>query len=154
MSERISIREVDPGAYQAMAALSGYVNKGILGSALVALVDIRASQINHCAWCLDMHAEEAREAGVDQRRIDLVAAWREAGELFSPRERAALAFTEAVTLIADDGVSDELWSEVTANFNEQEVVQLIMAIGAINVYNRMNVATRAALGPEPYRVPK
>ena len=151
MSERISIRDVDPGAYKAMAALSGYVNKGSLGSALV---DIRASQINHCAWCLDMHAEEAREAGVEQRRIDLVAAWREAGELFSPRERAALAFTEAVTRIADDGVTDELWSEVTANFNEQEVVQLIMAIGAINVYNRMNVAARAALGPEPYRVPK
>ncbi|MCB0978754.1 MAG: carboxymuconolactone decarboxylase family protein [Acidimicrobiales bacterium] len=150
--ERMSIRDVDPDAYKAMAALSGYVNKGSLGKALHAIVDIRASQINHCAWCLDMHTEQAREAGISQRRIDLIAAWQEAGSLFSAREQAALALTEAVTLIADHGVPDDVWDAVKAEFSDAEIVQLIMAIGAINVYNRMNVTVRAALGDEPYRV--
>ncbi|HQF64904.1 MAG TPA: carboxymuconolactone decarboxylase family protein [Planctomycetota bacterium] len=143
---------MDPEIYKAVGALNAYVRKGTLGKGLVALIDIRASQINGCAWCLDMHAEEAREAGIDRRRIDLVAAWREAGPLFSPRERAALAFAEAVTLIAESGVPDDIWAEIKAVFTDKEIVELLAAIGAINVYNRMNVAARTELGPEPYRV--
>lgn len=150
-TQRMSIRDVDPTAYKAVGALSAYVRRGTLGDALHALVDIRASQINRCAWCLDMHAAEAREAGIAQRKIDLVAAWHEAGPMFDPREQAALAFTEAVTLIADGGVPDDVWERVKANFDDAEIVQLIVAVGAINVYNRMNVTVRTDLPPEPFR---
>ncbi|MGH9055865.1 MAG: carboxymuconolactone decarboxylase family protein [Acidimicrobiales bacterium] len=146
---RLSIREVDPDAYRAVRGLSQYVRVGGLDEKLRALVDIRASQINHCAWCLDMHVAEARKAGIEQRQIDLVAAWREAGTLFSQREQAALALTEAVTLISEGGVPDEVWNGARAVFDEKESVQLLMAIATINVYNRMNVTVRTVLGPEP-----
>lgn len=148
-TQRLSIREVDPEVYKAVGHLSQYVRHGSLEEGLRALVDIRASQVNHCAWCLDMHVAEARKAGIEQRQIDLVAAWREAGPIFSRREQAALAFTEAVTLISEEGVPDDVWAAVTAVFDEKETVQLLMAIAAINVYNRMNVTVRTALGPEP-----
>lgn len=152
MSEqRIAIHDVDPAAYRAVGAMAAYNRKASIGSALSAIVDIRASQINHCAWCLDMHVAEAREAGVDQRKIDLVAAWREAPTLFDEREQAALALTEAVTLIADHGVPDEVWESVTRVYDESETIELIMAIAAINVWNRLNVTARTELGPEPYR---
>lgn len=148
--QRLSISDVDPEAYRAVFHLSQYVRNGGLDEGLRALVDIRASQLNHCAWCLDMHVAEARKAGVDQRQIDLVAAWREAGALFGPRERAALALTETVTLISEDGVPDDVWNEVTAVFDEKETVQLLMAIATINVWNRMNVAVRAELPEKPF----
>lgn len=144
-TQRISIQDVDPTAYQAVFPLQKYVNSSALGAALIALVDIRASQLNGCAWCLDMHAAEARAAGVDQRRIDLVAAWREAGDLFSEREQAALALTEQVTLIAEAGVSDAVWERVRASFEETEIVQLVVTISVINVWNRMNVTARTDL---------
>ncbi len=146
--ERMSIQDVDPKAYQAVYPLQKYVDSSSLGAALVALLDIRASQLNGCAWCLDMHTADAREAGVDQRRIDLVAAWHEARELFSEREQAALALTEEMTLISRGGVSDAVWDRARASFTEQEMVELIMAISVINVWNRMNVAARTDL-PEP-----
>jgi AhpD family alkylhydroperoxidase len=130
--------------------LQKYVTSGVLGRRLLLLVQTRASQINHCAWCLDMHASEARAAGIDQRKLDVLAAWREAADMFDARERAALAFTEQVTLISEQGVSDDVWAQVCAAFDEQEAVQLLMAIAAINVWNRMNVAVRTALPDEPY----
>jgi len=148
-TQRLSLREVDPEAQKAVSGLSQYVRNGGLDEGLRALVDIRASQINHCAWCLDMHVAQARNAGVEQRQIDLVAAWREAGTLFSQREQAAFAFTEAVTLISEDGVPDDVWRDVTAVFDEKEAVQLLMTIAAINVYNRINVTMRTALREEP-----
>lgn len=151
MTQRMSIRGVDPNVYKVVGGLNAYVARGTLGKALCALVDIRASQINRCAWCLDMHTEEAREAGIEQRKIDLVAAWHEAGAMFTDRERAALAFTEAVTLIADGGVPDDVWDAVSAVFDDKEVVQLIIAIGAINVWNRMNVTVGTELPPEPFK---
>lgn len=148
-AQRMSVREVAPEAYKAVFGLQKYVNSSHLGKHLIALVDIRASQINRCAWCLDMHVEEARQAGASQRQLDLVAAWQEAGELFSERERAALAFTEQVTLISEDGVSDEVWARVRAAFSEQEVVELLMTIATINVWNRLNVTIRTELPPQP-----
>lgn len=151
-TQRLSIRDVAPDAYKAVGAMSVFVHKGPLDKGLCALIDIRASQLNHCAWCLDMHAAEARAAGISQRQIDLVAAWHEAGSLFTAREQAALAFTEAVTLIADAGVSDDIWNAVAAEFNETEIAHLLIKIGAINVYNRMNVAVRTDLPPEPFTV--
>ncbi len=147
-TQRLSIQDVDPNARKAVFGLQKYVNTSGLGTRLIALVDIRASQLNHCAWCLDMHVAEAREAGASQRQIDLVAAWEEAGDLFSEREQAALAFTEQVTLISQDGVTDDVWTRVRAAFTEQETVQLLMTIATINVWNRMNVTARTDLPPE------
>lgn len=144
-TQRMSIHTAAPAAYKAAFGLQKYVNESSLDKHLIALVDIRASQINSCAWCLDMHVAEAREAGANQRQIDLVAAWQEAGDLFSEREQAALAFTEQVTLISVDGVTDEVWERVRASFTETETVELLMTIAAINVWNRMNVTARTAL---------
>ena len=121
-----------------------YVSASGLGTRLIALVDIRASQLNRCAWCLDMHVTEAREAGASQRQIDLVAAWEEAGDLFTERGQAALAFTKHVTLIGQDGVTDEVWARVRAVFTEQETVQLLMTIATINVWNRTNCSAASA----------
>lgn len=148
-AQRLSISDVDPEVYPAVLGLEKYVHKGHLDEGLLALVKIRASQINGCAWCLDMHAEEARNAGVPQRQIDVVAAWREAPALFSERERAALAFSEAVTRISDDGVPDPVWKAMLEVFDEKETVRLLVAIAAINVWNRLNVAVRTDLPERP-----
>lgn len=144
-SQRLDIHTFDQNAYKSVFGLQKYVNNSSLGKKLIALVDIRASQLNHCAWCLDMHVAEAREAGATQRQIDLVAAWHEAGAIFSEKEQAAFALTEQITLISEQGVTDEVWDRVRASFSEQETVELIMTISAINVWNRMNVATRTDL---------
>lgn len=149
MQQRLSINDVDPNAMKAVLALEKYVHAGGLDEGLLALVKSRASQINHCAWCLDMHLDEARKAGIEQRKLDVLAAWREAGELFTATERAALAFAEQVTLISEDGVSDEVWSDVREAFDEKQVVTLLIAIAAINVWNRMNVTARTPLPSTP-----
>ena len=149
MTQRLSIRDVDPDAYKAVLGLEKYVHSGSLDEGLLALVKSRASQINHCAWCLDMHVAEARKAGIEQRQLDLLAAWREAPALFSSRERAALAFTEQVTLISEDGVTDEVWNDLSAVFDEREIVFLLMAITAINVWNRMNVTVQTNVPAQP-----
>lgn len=152
MAQRMSIRDIDPDAYKAVLALEKYVHSGNLDQKLLALVKIRASQINHCAWCLDMHTAEARQAGAEQRQLDLVPAWREAPALFSAREQAALAFTEQVTLISQDGVSDDVWDRLSAVFDQKETVVLLMAVAAINVWNRMNVTVRTELPAQPFVV--
>lgn len=132
-----------------MFAMEKYIHAGSLGEDLLALVKIRASQINGCAYCLDMHGREARAAGVDQRRLDVLSGWEEAPGLYSERERAAIALTEAVTLIGDGGVSDAVWNRASAAFSENEVVRLLMAIAAINVWNRLAVSTHQALPELP-----
>jgi AhpD family alkylhydroperoxidase len=149
MHPRLSINDIDPDAYKAVLGLEKYVHAGGLDEGLLALVKSRASQINHCAWCLDMHLAEAREAGIEQRKLDVLAAWREAGDMFSPQERAALAFAEQVTLISVEGVSDAVWSDVREVFDEKQTVTLLMAIAAINVWNRMNVTVRTSLPSTP-----
>ena len=143
--ERISVGTVDPSAYQAVLGLERYVRAGTLGASLLSLIKIRASRLNGCAYCLDMHAGEARAAGVEQRRLDILSAWREAPSFFSDRERAALALTEAVTLIGQAGVPDDVWADVTACFDQREIVQLLMAISVINVWNRIAVSTHQSL---------
>lgn len=147
--QRLSIPDIDPKAYQAVLGLEKYVHAGGLDEALLALVKSRASQINRCAWCLDMHLDEARTFGVAQRKLDVLAAWREAGTMFSDAERAALALTEQVTLISQDGVTSEVWSAVRDAFDEQQIVVLLMAIAAINVWNRMNVTMQTELPERP-----
>jgi AhpD family alkylhydroperoxidase len=132
-----------------MFPLEKYINSSGLDEKLLLLVRIRASQINHCAWCLLSHVEEARKAGVAEAKIDLLAAWREAPDTYSEREKAALAFTEQVTLISEVGVSDEVWEQVRAVFSEAEIVPLLMCIGSINVWNRMNVTAHTPVGQPP-----
>ncbi len=138
---RLAIADIDPAAQQAVLGMEQYVRAGELEPPLLELVRIRASQINSCAFCLDMHNREARERGESQQRLDVLAGWHEAPGLFSERERAALALTEAVTLIADGGVDEDLWEEVTRSFTEPETVRLLMAIATINVWNRLAVST-------------
>ena len=140
--QRLSIRDVDGTAYDAVLGMERYVHAGALEPVLLDLVKIRASQINGCAFCLDMHNREAREHGEAQRRLDVLAGWQEVPDLFTEREQAALALTEAVTRIADAGVPDQLWKQVVTHFSEREIVRLLMAVAAINVWNRLSVSTR------------
>jgi AhpD family alkylhydroperoxidase len=143
--KRSTVNEVDPDAYQAILAMERYVRAGTLDHALVALVKIRASQLNGCAYCLDMHAAEARAAGVEQRRLDVLSAWREAPSFFTDREQAAFKLTESVTRIGEAGVPDAVWDDVARRFDKNEIVRLLMAICAINVWNRMAISTHQAL---------
>ncbi len=145
MTQRLDIHAVDPQAHQAVFAMERYLRESGLDPRLYELVKIRASQLNGCAFCLDMHIRDARRAGEDQRRIDVLCAWREAPQLFTDAERAAFAFTEAVTRIGDAGVPDDIWDEVAAQFDETTIVALLMAVATINVWNRLAVATHQAL---------
>jgi AhpD family alkylhydroperoxidase len=147
--QRLDIHSIDPNAYQAVLALEKYVRTSGLDPHLYELVKIRASQLNGCAFCLDMHNRDAREAGEDQRRLDVLSAWREAPDLFTGAERAALAFTEAVTRIGEAGVSDAVWSDVAAEFDDAGIVHLLMAIATINVWNRLAVSTHQQLPDVP-----
>ncbi|MGV1009667.1 MAG: carboxymuconolactone decarboxylase family protein [Dermatophilaceae bacterium] len=147
--ERLSVHDVDPKASAAVLRLERYVRESGLDPRLYELVKIRASQINGCAFCLDMHNRDARAGGEDQRRLDVLSAWREAPDLFSPAERAALAFTESVTLIADGGVPDDVWAGAVAHFDEAGIVHLLMAAVVINVWNRLAVSTHQRLPQSP-----
>lgn len=142
MSEqRLALGEVSPKAEHAVLGMESYVRSSGLDPGLYELVKIRASQINGCAFCLDMHNRDARKRGESQQRLDVVSAWREVPTWFSARERAALAFTEAVTRISDDGVSDEVWEAAAAQFSEDDLAALLMAVATINVWNRIAVTT-------------
>jgi AhpD family alkylhydroperoxidase len=124
-------------AYRAMVAFDDAIE---FDPPLRELVKIRASQLNGCAYCLDMHTRDAREGGEDERRLATLAGWRES-PFFTNRERAAFALTDAVTRLGDHGVSDEVWAEAATHFDEAELAQLLWAIAAINAWNRIGVAT-------------
>lgn len=141
MQPRIDTARVSPNAYKAMRALQAYVDGTGLEQSLRELLQIRASQINGCAFCLHMHFRDARKHGESQERLDLVSAWREA-PVFTSRERAALAWTEAVTLVADSHVPDDIYEAARAEFSEQELVDLTMAVVTINSWNRPMVSFR------------
>lgn len=143
--KRLTVNEVDPDAYRAILAMERYARAGTLDHALTALVRLRASQLNGCAFCLDMHAAEARAAGVEQRRLDILSAWCEAPSFFTDREQAAFKLTESVTRIGEAGVPDSVWEDVGRVFDKNEIVRLLMAICAINVWNRMAISTHQAL---------
>jgi AhpD family alkylhydroperoxidase len=138
MHQRIDYRKIAPGALQAMLQLQGYVNKCGLEPLLMELVKIRASQINGCAFCLHMHTRDARKLGEREERIYLLDAWRESS-FYSARERAALEWTEALTLVSDGGVPDEVFDAVRGHFSDQEMVDLTMAVVAINGWNRISI---------------
>lgn len=138
-----------PDTVKAMLALSATVAHGLEHS-LLELVKIRASQINRCAFCLHMHVTDARKAGETEMRIHLLPAWRES-TLYTDRERAALAWTETLTLVAETGAPDEDYALLQAQFTEAEQVNLTFAIGVINTWNRLQVGFRAAHPAEPAR---
>lgn len=141
MTTRISIKEIEPAAYQAMMALEHYGLAIPVSTVLKELIKMRASQINGCAYCLDMHTEHALESGESQRRIFALPVWKES-HLFSEEERIVLQLTEEVTLISAHGVKDETYGRVVEYFGERVTAQLIMLIVLINSWNRIAVATR------------
>ncbi|CAM5701020.1 carboxymuconolactone decarboxylase family protein [Streptomyces fumanus] len=130
----------------AMSALSAAAKRGLGDPALAELVVIRASQLNHCAFCLDMHLTLAREYGVSEQQLDLLAAWEEAEGVFDERERAALALTEAVTVLTDGFVPDAVYEKAAAHFAPGELAHLIGLIAAINNWNRVMVSRRIPPG--------
>jgi AhpD family alkylhydroperoxidase len=145
MKARFDFHSVAPRGLQAMLGLQTYVNNTGLEHSLLELVKMRASQINGCAYCLDMHSKDARAAGETEQRLYLLDAWEETS-LYSPRERAALEWTEAVTRVADGHVPDEVYRSAREHFSEEELVNLTYALVAINGWNRLCIAFRAQAG--------
>lgn len=141
-SDRINIWQTTPSLYKGMAAFQAAASEG-LDPVVAELAKIRASQINRCAYCLDMHCADARKLGETQLRLDLVIAWEEAGDLFTEREKAALALTEAITLLAEGPVPDDVYARAAKHFDEPELAALIAQIVAINAWNRFQVTQRA-----------
>ncbi|WP_394829592.1 carboxymuconolactone decarboxylase family protein [Pendulispora albinea] len=142
MSARIDYTKVAPGAVKALGGIHAYIAQSGLSEVLVALILLRISQINGCAFCLDLHTRELVNKGVGVEKLALLQAWREAGELFDPRERAALAWAETVTRVAETAIPDEEYRAAAAVFSEKELVDLTMAIGLGNTYNRMAIGFR------------
>lgn len=145
MKARLMPGKIAPDAYKALGAVQGYVNECGLEESLMELVKLRASQINGCAWCIDMHTKDARAMGETEQRLYLLGAWREA-PFYSARERAALAWTEAVTQVCTGEVPDDVFEAALAEFGEKGLVDLNMVVIAINSWNRMNVAFRVPAG--------
>jgi AhpD family alkylhydroperoxidase len=138
MPQRLNYIKASPAAYQAVLALQATVDQSGLEKPLVELLKIRASQLNKCAFCLHMHTRDARKAGETEARIYLLDAWRESS-FYSARERAALAWTEALTLLPQQGAPDDVYAAMQAQFSEAEIVNVTLAIGAINAWNRIGV---------------
>ncbi len=146
MGKRLDSRRANPAVMQALGGLQVAVNDSGLEPELLELVKIRASQMNGCAWCLDMHSKDAAAAGETMQRMMLVAAWREA-PFYTPRERAALEWTEGLTALAGShGVTDEVYDRAIASFSEAELMALTLAIIAINGWNRINVGFQREAG--------
>ncbi|MGW5412460.1 carboxymuconolactone decarboxylase family protein [Actinomadura geliboluensis] len=143
--QRMNFSTVSPKVFKAVLALDAAAREG-LDPVLLELVQIRASQINHCAYCIDYHTSDARGAGESEERIYQLSAWEESS-LFTAKERSALALTEAVTLLPQ-GVPDEVYEEAVKHFEEKELAQLIALIFTVNAWNRMNVTTRKTPGTE------
>jgi AhpD family alkylhydroperoxidase len=144
MKPRIDLSHISPAAYKAVFGLEQYVRGNVDGT-ILHLVKIRASQINGCAYCIDMHTKDARAAGETEQRIYALNAWRET-PFYSEKERAALELTEAVTLIREGHVPDQVFEEARSQFNEAEVVNLTLAIATINLWNRLAITLRSVPG--------
>ncbi len=140
MEARIKIHELEPDAFQAMLGLERYITKTALAPSLKKLIKIRASQINGCAYCIQMHTEEARKAGETEHRLYALAAWKES-PLFSKLERIVLAVTEEITLIPEQGLSRESYKKALAVLGENRLAQCIMQVVTINAWNRIAIST-------------
>lgn len=142
MSKRLDYNQIAPNGAKALGGVYGYVMQSGLSATLVDLVYLRVSQINNCAYCLDMHTRDLIKKGVSIEKLALVQAWTEAGHLFDPRERAALAWAETVTRVAKTGVPDDAFAAARTVFEEKELVDLTIAISLMNSYNRMAISFR------------
>jgi AhpD family alkylhydroperoxidase len=145
MEPRISYGKLAPGAYKAMMGLETYTNNCGLERSLLDLVRLRASQINGCAYCIDMHSKDLRAEGESEQRLYLLNAWRES-PFYTDRERAALAWTEAVTLVTNGHAPNEVYEQARQQFSEEELVNLTLAIVAINGWNRLSISFRTVPG--------
>ena len=145
MKSRLDLTQVSSGALNAMLGLEACIAKSGIERPLMELVRMRASQINGCAYCLDMHSKDARAAGETEQRLYLLAAWRET-TFYSQRERAALAWAEALTQLPGREISDELYGQVRRHFDEKSIVDLTLAIIAINGWNRLAIPFRSEAG--------
>lgn len=141
MESRLNFYKSSPDAMKAIAGLEQHLAKSSLEKTLVELVRLRASQINGCAYCVDLHSADARKAGESERRLAALVAWRDT-LFFSDRERAALEWTEAVTLVAQSHVPDEIWDQVKPYFTPEELVDLTLLISTINAWNRFAISFR------------
>ena len=143
MSKRLDYNQIAPAGIKALGGVYGYVLQSRLSATLIELVYLRISQINNCAYCLDMHTRDLLNKGEKVEKIALLQAWREAGNLFDERERTALAWAETVTRVAETGVPDAAYQAARAVFEERELVDLTIAISLMNAYNRMAISFRA-----------
>lgn len=139
--KRININVTEPQAFKAMFGLEGYLAKAEISKTLKELIKIRASQINNCAYCIDMHTKDAIKNGESNQRIFLVSAWREASKFFTEEEQTVLKMTEEITLIHQHGLSEETYHKASGIFSENQIAQIIMAIVTINAWNRIAVST-------------
>jgi AhpD family alkylhydroperoxidase len=142
MSQRLDYTKVSPAGVKALGGVYGHVMQSGLDAELVDLVYLRTSQINGCAYCLDMHTRDLLKRGVSIEKIALVQAWQEGGPLFTDREKAALAWAETVTQVAHTNIPDAAYAAASAVFDEKELVDLTIAIGLMNMYNRLAIAFR------------
>jgi AhpD family alkylhydroperoxidase len=142
MSKRLDYNHIAPAGLKALGGAYGYIMQSKLPETLVTLVYLRVSQINNCAYCLDMHTRDLLKMGQSIEKLALVQAWAEAGNLFDARERAALAWAETVTRVAETGVPDDAYQAARAVFDERELVDLTLAISVMNAYNRLAISFR------------
>jgi len=142
MTKRLDYTQIAPAGIKALGGVYGYVMQSGLSAVLVDLVYLRISQINNCAYCLDMHTRDLLKKGQKIEKLALVQAWAEAGNLFDERERAALAWAETVTRVAETGIPDQAYQAARAVFGERELVDLTIAVGLMNVYNRLAIGFR------------
>lgn len=146
-ANRLNFGTSAPKAFRALIAFDAAAREG-LDPALVELIQIRSSHLNHCAYCLHMHTNDARKAGESEDRLHMVAVWREARHFFTEREQAALALTDALTLVADAGVPDDVYAQAAARSDERELAQILALICAINTWNRVALSTAKVAGTD------
>jgi AhpD family alkylhydroperoxidase len=142
MSQRLDYNQIAPNGAKALGGVYGYVVQSGLPAELVNLVYLRVSQINNCAYCLDMHTRDLLKKGVKVEKLALLQAWKEGGPLFSETERAALAWAESVTRVAETGVPDSAYEAARAVFDEKQLIDLTIAVSLMNSYNRMAISFR------------
>lgn len=146
MEKRINIHATEPQAYKAMLGLEGYLAQSEISKTIKELIKIRASQINGCAYCLDMHTKDALKYGETAERIFLISAWHEADKFFTEEEKVALKMTEEITLISQNGLSDDTYQKAKSVFSEKQIAEIIMAIVTINSWNRIALSTKLEIG--------
>jgi AhpD family alkylhydroperoxidase len=153
LTARMTVKDIAPEAYRALLGVERFLDGSTLPKSMQFLVKLRASQINGCSFCVDMHSRDAKEAGESDERLFAIAAWREA-PYFTQAERDVLAYTEEATRLSDRGetVPDAIWDAVARHFDEQTMAALVVAVAMINAWNRIQVSTRVPAGS--YRAPK